>query len=287
MHSVTYQFQADIEQGKVDLLDFYRKSILNSVKYYKKRFRQYGNVVLTCDGKEYWRKDVFPHYKANRKKNREESKLPWNEIHDVIHQLRAEITGVMPFHVLYDNKAEADDIMGILVEHVINQRPIQMGLEEGYEKTILVSSDKDISQLLKYPHIEQFSPNHQKFIKLETSPKEYLRRLILTGDSGDGVCNVFSPADSLVNGVRQKAAKETKMAPFLDAKNMLDATDDPTIKKRIMENTQLISFAGIPSSLTKRIVEQYDSQRKGTKMDAYAYFVKHKCDMLLDDIESL
>lgn len=286
MHASTYQFQKDIEDGKVELLDFYRKSILNSIKYYKKKFRQYGNVVLTCDGKEYWRKDVFPLYKANRKKTREESKLPWNEIHEAIHQLREEITGVMPFNVLYDNKAEADDIMGIMVEHVVNKTPIQMGLEEGFEPTMLVTSDKDISQLLKYAHIEQFSPNHQKLIHLEYSPKEYLRRLILTGDSGDGICNVFSPADSLVNGVRQKAAREVKMTPFLEATNMLDATDDPQIKKRIMENTRLISFNAIPQSLITRVVEQYQNQRKGTKMDAYAYFVKHKCDMLLDDIES-
>ncbi len=286
MHAVTYQFQLDIEQGRVDLLDFYRKAILNSIKYYKKKYRSYGDIVLTCDGKSYWRKDVFEHYKAKRKTSREESKLPWDAIHEAVHTLREEITGVMPFKVLYDDKAEADDIMAILVEHVVNQRPIDGGLEERFEDVMLVSSDKDISQLLKYSHVQQFSPNKQALVKLDCSPKEYLRRLILTGDSGDGICNVFSPPDSLVNGVRQKAAREKLLTPFLESVNMLDATDDASIKKRIMENTRLISFNGIPASLTKRIIDQYDNQRKGTKMDAYAYFVKHKCDMLLDDIES-
>ena len=48
-----------------------RHLVLNSLRYYRKKFyEEYGEFILCCDSKHYWRKDVFPNYKANRKKDR-------------------------------------------------------------------------------------------------------------------------------------------------------------------------------------------------------------------------
>ena len=42
-----------------------RHMILNSIRLYNVKFgEEYGEMVITCDDKNYWRKDIFPYYKA-------------------------------------------------------------------------------------------------------------------------------------------------------------------------------------------------------------------------------
>ena len=52
--------------------DMIRHMILNSIRMYRTMFKEeYGEVVLTYDSRHYWRRDIFPQYKQNRKKGRE------------------------------------------------------------------------------------------------------------------------------------------------------------------------------------------------------------------------
>ena len=49
-----------------------RHIILRNLLSYRRQFREkYGELVLCNDDKEYWRRDYFPNYKANRKKDRD------------------------------------------------------------------------------------------------------------------------------------------------------------------------------------------------------------------------
>ncbi len=49
--------------------DLVRHMVLNSLRGYKQKFsHEFGELVICCDDKRYWRREVFPHYKANRKK---------------------------------------------------------------------------------------------------------------------------------------------------------------------------------------------------------------------------
>ena len=61
--------------------DLIRHMVFNSIRMYKSKFgKKYGDIIICCDDKNYWRKQTFPHYKANRKKFREESDYDWNLI---------------------------------------------------------------------------------------------------------------------------------------------------------------------------------------------------------------
>ena len=43
--------------------DLVRHLVLNNVRYYRSRFKEeYGELVICCDSKHYWRRDYFPHY---------------------------------------------------------------------------------------------------------------------------------------------------------------------------------------------------------------------------------
>ena len=53
--------------------DLLRHTILNTIRMFRNQFtKDFGEMVICCDGKDNWRKKVFPEYKANRIKNREE-----------------------------------------------------------------------------------------------------------------------------------------------------------------------------------------------------------------------
>ena len=96
-----------------------RHMFLNSIRFNRKKFsREYGEIVICADNTNVWRKDYYPYYKANRKKNRDDSDLDWNALFDVIHQIRREIEEFFPYKVVYVDRCEADDIIATMcIEH--------------------------------------------------------------------------------------------------------------------------------------------------------------------------
>ena len=41
--------------------DLVRHMILNSIRMYRQKFTaEYGELIIACDDKNYWRKDIFP-----------------------------------------------------------------------------------------------------------------------------------------------------------------------------------------------------------------------------------
>ena len=98
--SMAYKVYGDeINEGYV------RHMILNSIRNYNKQYKEeYGELVLCYDGGKNWRKSVFPEYKANRKKNREESSLDWGQIFDWIHGIKDEVRENFPSFMLTKQK---------------------------------------------------------------------------------------------------------------------------------------------------------------------------------------
>ena len=49
-------------------LDLLRHMIINSIRSYNKRWSpEFGELVIACDNRKYWRRAIFPYYKAGRK----------------------------------------------------------------------------------------------------------------------------------------------------------------------------------------------------------------------------
>ena len=67
-----------------------RHMILNTIRTYVKKFKEsHGpEVIIACDNKNYWRREIFPHYKAGRKKAREASGHDWNTIFECLNKIR-------------------------------------------------------------------------------------------------------------------------------------------------------------------------------------------------------
>jgi len=184
--------------------DLLRHMVLNSLRYYHTKFKEkYGQMVICCDSGNYWRKDIFPYYKANRKKNRDSSGLDWHKIFDALNKIREEIKEYLPYRVLHVDGCEADDVIAVIAKK-----------NHTAEKVLILSGDKDFQNLQQYSNIEQYAPVQKKFIKCN-NPIEFLREHIMTGDSGDGVPNFLSPDDTFVSGKRQVSIKKDKLARWI------------------------------------------------------------------------
>lgn len=92
-----------------------RHITLNTLRSYRKKHKEeYGELVICCYNKTFWRRDVFPFYKANRKKDREKSAYDWHTIFTALEKIRNELREVFPYKVLNIENAEADDVIATL-----------------------------------------------------------------------------------------------------------------------------------------------------------------------------
>jgi hypothetical protein len=257
-------------KGKLDE-NLIRHMVLNIIRNHLKNFRsEYGEFVLCCDNRKYWRKEYFPFYKASRKKNREKSDLDWHLIFDILAKLKQELKENFPYKVIDVEGAEADDIIGTLV-------PIY----SAHEKILILSSDGDFLQLQAYGNnVKQYNPSQKKFVKSE-NPKLELKEKIIRGDKGDGIPNMFSPSDCFVRDLRQKPITQKTLDKYLneDVKNF---SYDETVN--FGRNQTLIDLTFIPQDIKEKIINTYE-ETKPAKGKLLNYFIEHKLKNLMEVIE--
>ena len=154
-----------------------------------------------------------------------------------------------------------------------------------YEPVMIVSSDKDFKQLHAYENVKQFSPMLKKLITV-TSKKElhaWLVEHIVKGDSGDGIPNILSPDNCLLEGVRQKSMRQERLDDFI--KNGYAACKTEEERRNWHRNQTLVDFKYIPEDVKNSILEAFEVEPKGNKMAIMNYLIKHKCRLLLDEVE--
>jgi len=249
-----------------------RHMVLNTLRYNIKQFRkEYGpEIILACDNRKYWRKEVFPFYKAGRKKAREKSDLDWHLIFDMLAKFKLELKENFPYKVIDVEGAEADDIIGTLVPR-----------HATHEKILILSSDGDFLQLQKYPNVKQYNPSQKKFI-ISKDPTLELKEKIIRGDKGDGIPNIFSPSDCFVRDLRQKAITQKVLDKFL-AENWLEY--DETDRANFIRNQTLIDLSYIPSDVKEKIINTYEEIKPAPKSRLLNYFIDNKLKNLMEVIE--
>jgi len=244
-------------------------------RFKRKKFsEEYGEIVLCCDNTNVWRKDYFPYYKANRKKNRDESELDWNALFDVIHEIRREVTEFFPYKVLYIDRCEADDIIATLVQEHGTE------LNTGGEKILILSGDKDFIQLHKYANVDQYNPVMKKWIR-HADPNKYLQEHVLKGDVGDGIPNILSADNCLAIGERQKPMTKKRIETFTNTPEQMDEET----RLRFNRNKQMIDLSQIPQQYKDIILNEYNNQEEVGRGHLFNYFVKKKLKNLIGDLQ--
>lgn len=258
-------------KGKLDE-SLIRHMVLNIIRTHVKNFKsEYGEVILCCDNRKYWRKEFFPFYKANRKKNRDKSDLDWHLIFDILGKLKQELKENFPYKVLDVEGAEADDIIGTLVPR-----------HAPHEKVLILSSDGDFLQLQQYGvNVKQYNPSQKKYIKSK-NPQLELKEKIIRGDKGDGIPNIFSPSDCFVRDLRQKPITQKTIDKYLA--EHYGEWEDENARIGFSRNQALIDLMCIPGDVKEKIINTYE-ETKPAKGKLLNYFIEHKLKNLMEVIE--
>jgi hypothetical protein len=250
-----------------------RHMILNTIRTYVKKFKEsHGpEVIIACDNRHYWRREIFPFYKASRKKNREASGHDWSSIFECLGKIKQELKDHSPYKVLDIDTCEADDIIAVLAMK-----------NSSTQKVMILSSDKDFAQLQKFPNVEQYSPILKKFIK-EPLPAAQLKQLIIRGDKGDGIPNILSADNCIVEGVRQKAITESKIINWMNQAPEEFCNDE--MMRNFKRNEMLIDLTKIPESLKTVILDTYENASGKSKQQFMNYMIANRLKNLLEVID--
>lgn len=264
--------------------DLIRHMVLSSILSYKKKFsEEYGDLIFCADDKNYWRKRVFPFYKANRKKARDASKFDWNLIFTTLNKIRAEIKEVFPYSVIQVESAEADDVIATLCKYSQTNELKRVGFMTEPQKVLILSGDKDFLQLQKYPNVKQFSPLQKKYLTTD-DPKKFLMEHIITGDSGDGVPNFLSQdAVFVTEGMRQKPIRRVKIDEWVQLGDPTKFCDE-TMLRNYKRNESVINLDLIPKEVEDAIISMYEKKITGDRKKMFNYFVVNKLKYLMDSI---
>jgi len=248
-----------------------RHQILNTIRMYNAQFRdEYGTMVICMDHTNNWRKKVFTEYKANRKKARYDSKHDWSKIFETLNEVREEIVNQTPYKCVRVEGCEADDVIATIVEN------------KGPEQILIVSPDHDFIQLQKYPGVKQYSNLKKKWVEPTVDPITDLEIKVLKGDTGDGVPNVMSEDNVLVEeNSRQTPLRKSKIDMLMEDPEALGTT----VARRIIRNRDMIDLSRTPSELKTQIIEQFNQTPKGSMMSLMTLFTKHQLSMLMGSLQ--
>jgi hypothetical protein len=247
----------------------FRHMVLNSLRSYKQKFgSDYGEMVIACDNKNYWRKQLFPYYKASRRKAQEKSDLNWTVIFEHLKKIKQELKDYFPYRVIDVESAEADDIIATLC------------IASNYNETVLIlSADKDFIQL-HHNQVKQYDPIRKRWMS-HPDTAQFLKEHIIKGDTGDGIPNILSADNCLVIGERQKALTKKRWALLLETP--VEEYDE-NVRRNYYRNKQLIDLSMIPAEIKTKIMDQYIEQQDKKRDKLFDYFMTHRLKNLMESI---
>lgn len=251
-----------IEEG------LFRHMVINSLRSYKQKFAsEYGEMIIACDDKNYWRKQLFPYYKANRKKTRDASEINWTQVFEIFNKVKQEIRDNFPYRVIQVDSAEADDIIATLVKH-------------RSEPVLILSGDKDFVQLQMDDDVKQYDPVRKKWIT-HNDPRKFLFEHILKGDQGDGVPNVLSDDDTFVANKRQRPLTQKKIEAVYNQGIMFL---DKELERNFKRNRQLVDLSMIPDNIRKQVLDKYHEEDGKDRSKLFNYFIAYKLKNMMEHV---
>ncbi|AKE44743.1 putative RNase H [Sinorhizobium phage phiM9] len=246
--------------------------LLGRLRFYNHEFReQFGELTLCTDSFS-WRNKIFEHYKGRRKLERA-ARLdnnpddPQHQIYSNIHEFWELIKEFSPYKCLKINGAEGDDILAAVA------------MTPG--KHLVISADKDISQLTRFDNVKCFHPIKKTMID---NGRNFWHTLVVRGDAGDGVPNILSDDDTfMVESKRQRQLRQPVVDRIVDSVDpeaeILEMKFSGIFSEEVLRNyrrnKRLIDLTQIPKGLRERVVEEFNKEIP--KRDLMTMITKLRC----------
>ena len=248
-----------------------RHTLLSQYARINDKYRsRFGDIVICNDADNYWRKKIYSGYKQQRKEQKEKNEtVDWKHLYEVFDRVRTEIRENFPYKSIRVNHCEADDIMYVLCKHYSDR-----------EKMLVVSSDKDMVQLMKFKNVSIFSPKIDSIIKSVGNLDQVLFTHILRGDASDNIPNVLTSTDSFLNKKeRQKPMTAKRIVEFTENDSLID-------QNNLERNRSLIDLSYIPEEYENNILKKFEETVPVDRKNIFDYLVSKKMKLLLESVES-
>ena len=179
--------------------DDYSQEYIKTISSLGKSYSAKRIVCCFDVGASSYRKAIYPGYKQNRKVERtEEEKIRFTGFFNCL----KDTTELLPFEHYKFKGIEADDLITYLANN----------LKEQYDNVWIVSSDRDLYQLLDH-NVNIFNLFSRKEVTLDSlhedwefTPQEFLFSRIIEGDKSDGIMGI----DGIGKKRSQSLVKEYK-----------------------------------------------------------------------------
>lgn len=245
--------------------EFWRYILFNSIMSTLYVVKDAKEVVLARDSGS-WRKIIYPNYKANRVKSRDEDNMNWPVVYAQMDEYWEELKSVMPFKQIKVEKTEADDVIGILC----------LAMPDKY---VVISTDKDYLQLSRVAKI--YHPIKREYVS-HPNPERFLQEQCLMGQRKDNIINIMTPLDVEL-GTKWKPFGEKGAEKIIDAG--LDKWLDENDKRKHYElNRRLLDFKLIPTTISKFVVNVYERYQL-PPIEFYPFFEKHGWPQYLEEYD--
>jgi hypothetical protein len=229
---------------KADALSELKRSLDNNIKYWNNQ-THWNNIYFVSDGKNLWRRDIYPDYKITRKKD---SDIDWSHVYDVYADFKKNIHKLNKNIKVHENsEMEGDDWISYITDVsnsksqscfiIASDADIQQKVYCDYENLFIniVYKDGFVNQKLFLPKnyklfLSKYSENMydnifgtdekeyayefmQKIIKKYTidliDNEESLFVKLVSGDKGDNIPSVFRKTGSTgkISGIGATGAK--------------------------------------------------------------------------------
>lgn len=199
-------------------------------------------AFLCLEGPRTWRTAIFPAYRHRRIETKAKATIPWSTLHAYIDAAVNYMSREFP--ALQIDEAEGDDIIGAICERfgTYLNKP-------NTPEIVIVSTDKDFVQLLKFWNVQIYNPDSGKWITPDSkNPARALLDHILSGDISDGIPNIRSPDDTYQSGKRSKPLLTARREAIHEASDPLSVLTDEE-KEYFARNKRLIDLTCIPSHI--------------------------------------
>jgi len=220
---------------KTHYIELFERMLMNPIKKNAKIFDKNKIIFcMDCPGQDIWRKNIYPNYKANRKKNRDSVKeFTYSGIFEFIYN------EYLPQNynkncIIKHPSSEGDDVIAVLSKYINDK------------STIIITADFDLKQLSDVATVMDIKGNI-----LEPdgySVDDFIMLKILIGDKGDEVTSCW---DRLGKRTAEKLISNKQ-----ELKRILK--EDKVIAQKFKLNNTLMNLKCIPEKIQTEIIEGWE-----------------------------
>lgn len=235
----------------------FMNEMLASFKKYKA-----DGVLCAFEGKGNWRKSFYADYK-----NKEKDDIYAEDVKEAIGMIMDFLTAHSSIKCVSVPKSEADDVIAVACQN------------KGDYPTVIISSDKDFVQLLKWGDTRLYSPQQDKE-RTSEDPDYDLFMKCIRGDTSDNIFSAFPR-------VRATKLEEAFYGDSMSMLNLLETElkDGEKVVDKYQFNKKLIDLTQQPEKLREQILAELQTPTTGKyNQGAVMKFAKeHKIEMMIKD----